>query len=465
MNQRPTSSAAHGNAGASNTGAGDDLFMDDSIDLPPAPQAAPTDEGDSSGFDTIRFMYRVSVGVGVAGLLAILLLLLSFSISGCDGADNNNTEVDERDAKRQRADELTARIRQLQADNSGVAAHEALHEIDDIEEEARRDSLGGLRDPIEHARLLISERLGREIQEFYGEIRDESAEARDQEDWRRYAAYADLLEAYLEVSHYRQHAAERMQIDPEAIRNTARTETNNLLRDNLITADIAVARRDFEAAIPHLEKVIRHVWVDEPVLRALESELEQAHIQLMAQQQGEVPGPVPPFSRDDAGIHDAGVSELLPRAERGVRTTVSSIYTRGAELVRDGELDVEVPYFGGTARPIPAEHGLRIQYLIRRPVGDQFIEFTAFTSDMPPDVDFAYLRQIPGLTSAQRVALIVTAINRGLADDAGEMAFELRRDEPDVREELDGVLAEKWGVEVPEGGFPEEDGQVVRPTE
>jgi hypothetical protein len=389
------------------------------------------------------------------------LCLLALLLSACD-SDNrggNNRELEDPHKLR-----LSERIVELQSNSARVPAHEALHELDDIEAEAQEAGFA-LENAVRDARLVLAESLGNQLREFHRELSESAEGARDREDWRRYVRYAGQLSAYLEVSEYRQTAAERLGISPASMRDTARRATHRLLAERLLGADEAVSRGDYAAAVGHLERVLRSAWLEDEVLEALEGELGEVRGRAERQEAGDLPPPRPAFSRSEAGIGDAGTSPALPRGERGAAATVNTLAARGSQLAKAGTLDLEVPCFGGTARALveSADNGLRFE--VRRPAGEHEIHFVARPADLPAACRIAWMRGLPDIEPHERAALLVYAMNHGEMRTAGELAFALRRAEPEWREAVDGILAAKWGREVPEGGFPEADNRVLHEPE
>jgi hypothetical protein len=82
--------------------------------------------------------------------------------------------------------------------------------------------------------------------------------------------------------------------------------------------------------------------------------------------------------------------------------------------------------------------------------------------NLPAETQLGILKAMPDLTLDHLLGMLHLCFENRMTDEAGALAARIRAEYPQTKANLDEVLAAKWEVPVPEGGFPERDGRVVR---
>jgi pSer/pThr/pTyr-binding forkhead associated (FHA) protein len=359
------------------------------------------------------------------------------------------------------------RIENLATDASRKP-EERLAELSQIEVEVAPYKGHTLKYHISRAQLTAGRELSVEMQDRYGEDQTFIYRAREANQFKSAMERVTALGAYLESTEYHKDWAGRHQM-LEYVPKTAdelKIRSARWVAERISLADEALSRNDYPAVVEALEPVPDNALLEPDEEEALRNELQAHRIARNEQTAGSREPPRPPFNRRTDRLPPAKPSTLLPQGEFSSLRSETRLRQRLEKIVR--EEDFEPPagtHFGYPAEIVAYEYG-RMMIRVSRPLpGLDDWEYTlaAVWHNQPIRTRGAFYEQLPDLSQNERLAIVMLYFDEALISDALRAACDLWKAHPDVKADLDQLIATKLKMEVPEGGFIERDGRLVAP--
>ncbi|MCC6463912.1 MAG: Hsp70 family protein, partial [Planctomycetes bacterium] len=384
---------------------------------------------------------------------------------------NNKARSEPPQTKRlsaERIRELEAALKSLADNVKDENAAESLASLEAIEAECEGVSQHGLRWPLERARTNVELAIMRIMQERYGRDNRGIYELTEQHHYAEAARRLADLETYLNQTATHKNLADRMAMD-EYVRDQPdriRKASAEYLATTLLATDQQLALCDYTRAAASLAALADNAVLDDASVKLFRTEADHWRAQADKQWKGELPAPTKPFDTRKDRLPPAPISTMLPKGEATAIEARRALDKRLEQRAKAKSLQgTEVPYLGGKVQfDVPDDWRLRM--LVTRPCA-------------PGDATFQYelrlgLHQLPaqvrlrlyGELAPSRdelLAMVLYAFENGLLDDAQRLACELWKRDESVKADLDGLLATKLKIAVPEGGFIEREGKLVAP--
>ena len=368
------------------------------------------------------------------------------------------------DERKQLEEQLKAAIK-LIAQNKNVPAHERIDQLIALEAAAEMAGIDIKYDASRTRRTLDSALLS-EVSREYQKAGSELYELRATGDFTGAMQRLEALAAWVAVSEHHAAPAERYEVPKWISERQADVlhESERHVATVLFNADQALARSDFALAADVMIGLERGVLSDTD-RELFEAERAEYLLQAAAQQDGTIPAPIPEFERAKHRLPTAGTGKLANGGESSVRTRFGRMLSEVEDALRQDEYEPRV--FTALGREITL-HGHTSNSLgrlvVKRPHGAGHFEYavTSRLGNLPSSIRLALVEMDERPALPDQMGLLVYCFDNGLWDDAGRIAFQIRHAFPDLAEDLNTYLAGKWKAEVPEGGFPERDGRVVR---
>lgn len=401
---------------------------------------------------------RVALVVGISIGLTIAMSIV-FDSGLFEGSEEQPVSVseapvpDEDDGSAEL--ELQKKVQALmQADDA--LPQELLDRLDAYEQEART---AGYRIgwDYERCRTHLEIRVHREVSLRYNDTAGTVYDLAEARNYRQAEKNVDDLRSYLARSPHNQRAIEVLELDETIQRWSENHKSNSreFVAEQLLIMQEAISRDDFAPAVEALGKVIDGALLDDRVIRAGEEKLAK-----LKTRTGEARKPFhyrdrPPKSPENA---------LLPRGDSTGYSRLNAHESKVVEAIRAGEVrEFEVWGMHVIAEGEQTTSQLTMTYMLEltEDVGIEGVDRSSL-ANLPDDVRMALLLADEQLGADALSGMLVYAFDNGLFTQAGEVAYRLRRTDPEKNAQLDEILAVKWNTPVPEGGFPERDGRVVR---
>lgn len=333
-----------------------------------------------------------------------------------------------------------------------------MDQLDEYEREAKQAGyqLGW---DYERTRTYLSTKVYRDVSDRYGEVSGDQYDLRQAGNFREAQRQVEELQVYLEASPHNQRAIDVLELVDllERWTETNQSGSEKLIAEKLLLAAEAVELTDYQSAAVALKEVIDGAIAKPEVLAKCQT--------LHDDWKQRTDEPRLPFNHRTDAPPSSPENELLPAGDRTAYSRLNSLERRVKEAIKDGSWDgreFELWGLTGVVNARPKSSQLVVTY--KRELGDDVVltgTHTVQLSNMPPQARLNVLMLDENLTVEDLTACLIYAFDRGLSESAGQIAFKLREAGPEWRAQLDEILAAKWEVPIPEGGFPERDGSVV----
>jgi hypothetical protein len=284
--------------------------------------------------------------------------------------------------------------------------------------------------------------------------------------FRRAQELVDGLRQWLAASRHNERAISVMELDESLERWEAGNTSGNerLLGDQFLLAAEAEWRNDYIAASETLKPVIDGAILHADQLNTLAAERAGLLTKADQQAKGELPAATPAFDRRRDKLPNSPSNGLLEAGDQTARARLSSMRTRIRGEMHDGLWNGrKISFWGLTAEVRVRELNSYVPLVITRPLADGAIVFKVEQqfANYAPAVQLALFELMDPSTILDLAAMLIYAFDNGLSDDAGRLALKLRNAAEGREADVDAILAAKWKVPIPEGGFPVRDGRVV----
>ena len=368
------------------------------------------------------------------------------------------------DERKELEAQLKAAIK-LIAQNKNVPAHERLDQLVALETAAELKGIDIKYDASRTRRVLDSALLS-EVSREYQKAGSELYELRATGDFTGAMQRLADLEAWVALSEHHTAPAERYEVPKWISERQAEVlaESDRHISTVLFNADQALARGDFALAADVMIGLARGMLSDAD--REIFGAERDAHVlQAAAQQEGSIPAPTPVFDRSKDRVPTANTGKLAHGGESSGRTR----FGRMLSEIEDGlRKDDYVPRaFTALGREITLQSRANSslgRLVVKRPHGAGHFEYevTSRLGNLPADLRLALVEMDERPALADKMSLLVFCFDNGLHADAGRVAFQIKQAFPELADDMNTYLAGKWKAEIPEGGFPERDGRIVK---
>lgn len=367
--------------------------------------------------------------------------------------------------KAQREEEIRAILSGLR-ENSDASPQQQLDELIALETESQEGG-ASFSYEFQRTRTELERRVYISVERRYGDLAGQMFQLQETRQFRRSKELVDGLVTWLAASPHNDRAIRVMELDETLERWQSSNTIGNerLLADQLLLVAEALSRDDYGAAAEALKPVVDGAILPVDQVSALEA--EGADLQAKAERQaaGELPAARLEFDRKRDRLPASPENTLLKAGDSTARSRLSPIRTRIMDEMHDGLWNRrEISVWGLTGEVNVNKLTSRVPLKFTRAVGEGTVTFTAEQqfSNFAPAIQLALFEVMERPTTEDLMAMLVFAFDTGLNEDAGRIAAKVRAAAPDKLADLDAILAAKWNVPVPEGGFPERDGRVVR---
>jgi hypothetical protein len=359
------------------------------------------------------------------------------------------------------------KISALQQDKD-TAPEERLIQLDELEKETAEYKGHSLKYHISRAKQNVEIELSTQMQRRYGQDQNAIYSLREN---RKFSEASQRLEAFAEYcdsSDYHKDWTNRHDFTKyiESERERLADLSERWVGDQMSAVDEALLRDDFTAAAEALEATVAQALLLKPVTNALAAEADSHREAAVDQAAGTRAAAREAFDPKQDRLPPAAPSTLLPQGERSSLRGETRLRQRLDKIVRADDFSG----FNGVHHGYPARieryHYGRVYLKVSRPIrGDDDWSYTVVQSlnQLPCSTRVAFYERLPELSQNERVGILMLCFDNGLMDDAARVACDLWKAHPDVKEDLDKLLATKLRIEVPEGGFVEKDGRLVAP--
>jgi pSer/pThr/pTyr-binding forkhead associated (FHA) protein len=284
--------------------------------------------------------------------------------------------------------------------------------------------------------------------------------------YRQALAEIEAFKTYLDSSPHHDRANDVLKLDDSVTNWREVNEIGNdrLLYEKLYAVEETLSRDDFSQAAVELRKVIDDAVVDEVARAALELECAEVERQASMQHDEKLPAKRMPFERSRDRLPAAPRNTLLPDGDRSTHEDMSALRDRVEEQVQAMKWDARKwPLWRLELEIVGDPSSSQVVLTVSRPAGGGRIagRHVVRFGNLPASIQFSMMEQVESGSVQERLALLIYCFDNGLMEDAGRMALKVREAAPGQLAELDEILAGKWKVAVPEGGFKERDGRVV----
>jgi hypothetical protein len=428
---------------------------------PPAPPATPKPNN------------KPGVAIAVAIILFVgTSMVIFWALEESAGVEQDVKQIlDEAQAKQetqdQRQEEELALQRAVVAlmEDKETPPQELMDSLDRLEGAAKAHGMSTGWD-FERARTYLESRVYSDVSNRSNVVSGQVYDMQEQRQFRQCEALVRELDTYLKASPHNQRAITVLELDESVKRWSMQNHggTEKLLAIQVPAMAEAQSRDDFAAAAKALEPVVAGALLDAVELRALDAELKTLQSKAAQQESGELPPGRRPFDKRKDKLPESPDNKLLKAGDYTARTGLSSIRYNIIESVQAGEWDGRKINVWGLGAEVEGDSTtVYVPLVFTWTVGEQSLTFIAREqlSNYPPAVQLALFEQVEAPELEDLMAMLIFAFDNGLMDDAGRIALKVRQAAPDKLAELDAILAAKWRVAVPEGGFPERDGKIV----
>ncbi|MCA8914018.1 MAG: FHA domain-containing protein [Planctomycetes bacterium] len=418
----------------------------------------------------VAMVVLVFVGAGVA-----------FALLDSGGSADDNPAPDSPPAKTSETTEsadvrmpadiekrIKGQLDQLVSKADESSPTEKLAEYGKLKQEADVYKSHGLQYSFERAHTVIRLELFREMQERYsqdnGDIYDlEKASKFDEALDRIYA-----LKDYLDQTDLHRELAKSSEMDKYVTRELPQLEEGNewYIGECFARIDEAMQRNDFEAAEGVLTELRDQARLSEELRGDVAWEITAVASSRAAQAKGDLPARRDPFDRRKDKLPRAPESKLLPKSDSSSYAEMNQLKTRLEKAWKAGEIDsVECTFYGRPATLMPKEKDWRMMLTVEHECanGASVLYTVRYAQHLLPPETMISLYEAIHPTRDELLAMLLSCFNEGLIEDSKRIACKLWHADESVKADLDQLLAAKFGIEVPEGGFVERDGKLVAP--
>ncbi|MCA8937773.1 MAG: Hsp70 family protein [Planctomycetes bacterium] len=412
----------------------------------------------------VRQRAALGVGIGMSVFIAVTVIFSGgfFESSGPDnpGATPSTTAQSPEEARalnKIAEAELKGKVLSLlKAEDR--SPQKLMDQLDEYELEAKQAGYDVGWD-YERTRTYLSTKVYRDVSERYGDVSGDQYDLRQSANFREAQRQVDELQVYLKASPHNQRAIDVLDLDDLTQRwtETNQSGSEKLIAEQLLLSAEAIELADYQSAAAALKGVVDGAIIEPEVLKKCQA--------LYDEWKQRTDEPRLPFNHRTDAPPSAPENALLPAGDRTAYSRLNSLERRVKEAIKDGSWDgreFELWGLTGVVNARPKSSQLVVTY--RRDLGDDVVltgTHTVQLSNMPPQARLNVLMLDENLIVEDLTACLVYAFDRGLSESVGQIAFKLREAGPEWRAQLDEILAAKWEVPIPEGGFPERDGSVV----
>lgn len=358
-------------------------------------------------------------------------------------------------------DELVARVKALRTDTSR-SPQELLDELVQLEKQATEAGFSTGWD-FESTQQHLGTKVYREVSLRYNDAAREIGSLQREGKFRESQEVLDAFQEYLDSSPHHERAVSVIRIDKsiEQWREHNTRKSNEVVARSLVTLGEALSRNDFTVAHESAKEIHSAAILDDTVREALE-EFAGA---LRRQAESMTEAPLRAFDKRDDALPPAPENALLPAGDKTGRVELRAFQHVLHREIRNGDFDGrEFELWGMTAR-IEGDPKSSLVYMHYTRELKPGVELEGVArvnlANEAPVIRLSVYRHREEFTRQELLVLLVYAFDHGLMEHAGEIAHEIRRLDESAIESLDEILAAKWGVPIPEGGFPERNGKVV----
>ena len=426
---------------------------------PPRPQNRAGNAGQKKRPTPQSARRRAAAGVGVGIGFFIVITVITSVDWFATPSDEEPVSVAEAEALPidDRASELELQKKvQALMQSEDATPQELIDQLDEYESQARA---AGYRIgwDYERCRTHLASRVHRDVSLRYNEAARTLHDLRDADNYRQAEANVDDLRLYLNSSPHNERSINILDLDKTVQRWSEghHADSEEFVAEQMLIMQEAVSRNDFEPAAIAISKVADGALLDDAVIEGC----RKLH-ETLRSQEGE---PVEPFHYRDRPPKSPE-NALLPKGDSGGYTHMRAYEGKVVKALRAGNVrEFEVWGMRAVAEGEQRTSLLTLTYTLNLEDGVA-LEGThrSMLSNLPDAVRLALLMQDDDLTSDELTGLLVFAFDNGLFEEAGGVAYQIRQAAPELKAELDEILSVKWNTPVPEGGFPERDGRVVR---
>ncbi len=269
----------------------------------------------------------------------------------------------------------------------------------------------------------------------------------------------------------RANAAKTMEADKWNERAKAEIAAANheLLDKRLREADEALDLREYAKAAEAIEFLRENAIVESLDRTWLKTEAEAWRAVAELQATGKADPPLPKPARKPRPPATPR-NTLYPLGGTSASRLLTAVRERTLQMLRDGIMtDVTTTVRGHTAVANGQSRNSLVKLVVSRhylrdPKMKRTLSFKVeiVFGNLPAETQLGIMLAMPDASLDHLLGMLHLCFENHLSDQAGALAARIRAEYPQSKADLDEVLAAKWETPVPEGGFPERDGRVVR---
>ena len=403
---------------------------------------------------------RAAAAVG-GGLVIFFIVSVVFGTMWLESSDDPSAPEPEesaevaREKRKVEEAELKAKVLLLLKDEE-TAPQDLMTQLNQYESRARTADFGIGWD-YERVRTQLEIAVHRDVSHRYNEVAGSLFDLRKANNYRQAQANVDELANYLNSSPHNVRSMGVLDLEKtmERWRKSHYADSDRFVAEQILVAQEAVSREDYQPAAAALTAVADGALIDEEVIRAC-----RALSDSLQSKEGEAREPF--HYRDRPAKSPA--NDLLPSGDNTGYKRLNDHMRAVTDELKAGErrefsvwgMQVEVK---GEARTSQ----ITVTYKLDVGPGTELRgTHKSSMSNLLDAVRLALLAEDENLTIDELTGLLVFAFDNGLFSEAGEIAYRIRNVDPDSAAALDEILSVKWDTQIPEGGFPERGGRVVR---
>lgn len=269
----------------------------------------------------------------------------------------------------------------------------------------------------------------------------------------------------------RANAAKTMEADKWNERAKAEIAAANheLIDKYLREADEALDLREYAKAAEAIEFLRANAIVESLDRTWLKTEAEAWRAAAEAQASGRIDPPLPKPARKPRPPATPR-NTLYPLGGTSASRLLTAVRERTLQMLRDGIMsDVTTTVRGHKAVANGQSRNSIVKLVVSRhylrdPKMQRTLSFEVefVFGNLPAETQLGIMLAMPDASLDHLLGMLHLCFENHFSDQAGALAARIRAEYPQSKADLDEVLAAKWETPVPEGGFPERDGRVVR---
>lgn len=283
------------------------------------------------------------------------------------------------------------------------------------------------------------------------------------------AAREDFHKHYTGNVH-RAEAAKQMKLDEWNERATSSIARANrdLIEKRLREADEALDLREYAKAADAIDDIVANAVIESLDRTWFKTEVN-AWREVAKQQADGRRDPAIEKPKRPARPPATPRNDLYPLGGTTASRLLTAVRERTLMMLRDnGTASVPTTFRGYSAAATGNSRNsivtLKVsRFFLRRADLKRSFEFEteAVFQNLPAETQLGLMKALPDLSLDNLLGMLHLCFENHLDTDVGLLASRIRAEFPHTVADLDQVLAAKWAVPVPEGGFPERDGRVV----